>query len=120
MTVSDTQILEDYAPLISSWSIKCREIEDDLDHIHLIINFNDLSILSVFEKYFLDTGNLRYGYHWRTSENKTLYRWDNSPYFPDFSTYPFHRHIGEQEIAESFPKVSLEDVLIFIANQIAK
>jgi hypothetical protein len=50
------------------------------------------------------------------NQNQTIFRWDNTPHFPNFSSFPFHRHVGQNEIAEPFPKVSLEDVLHFIEN----
>ena len=52
--------------------------------------------------------------------NQTIYRCDNTPHFPEFDTYPYHRHVGSDEIAEPFSAVSLTDVLTFIATHIGQ
>lgn len=31
----------------------------------------------------------KYAYQWMNSANETIYRWDNTPHFPQFDTYPF-------------------------------
>ena len=61
----------------------------------------------------------KYGYQWLNKDDQTIYRWDNATHFPQFETFPYHRHIGPAEIAEPFPRVSLYEVLKFVADQIA-
>ncbi|AQG81114.1 toxin-antitoxin system TumE family protein [Spirosoma montaniterrae] len=61
----------------------------------------------------------KYTYQWMNSDNQTLCRWDNTPHFPQFNTYPFHRHVGIDETAEPFANVSLADVVAFVTQQIA-
>jgi hypothetical protein len=58
----------------------------------------------------------KYSYQWMTEANRTIYRWDNTPHFSEFDTFPCHRHVGPDEIAEPFPFVSLANV--FIINRI--
>ena len=113
------KLLEQYSPIIKSWKIERNEENSKGDVLKLSISFVDDSNLKTFEAIFFDSLNERYGYHWMSDRNETLYRWDNTPHFPVFSTFPYHRHVGELEIAESFDKVSLEDVLLFIANQLS-
>ncbi len=60
----------------------------------------------------------KYSYQWMNEVNQTIYRWDNSTHFPQFDTFPYHRHIGEAEIAEPFPMVSFREVLQFITDQL--
>lgn len=60
----------------------------------------------------------KYSYQWMTADNQIIYRWDNTPHFPDFDTFPYHRHVGFDETAEPFPAVSLADVLQFIATSL--
>lgn len=61
----------------------------------------------------------KYGYQWMNKDDQTLYRWDNVTHFPQFETYPYHRHVGAVETAEPFPMVSLHEVLLFITDQLA-
>lgn len=58
----------------------------------------------------------KYSYQWMTADDQTIYRWDNTPHFPAFATFPYHRHVGSAEAAEPFPAVSMADVLSFIAT----
>ena len=82
------------------------------------IEFTDGSILRTFESVFFDSTNERYGFHWMNTQNQTIFRWDNIPHFPKFETFPFHRHIGANEIAEPFVRVNLEDVLLIVAQSL--
>ena len=79
------------------------------------IVFNDSSRLVAYES---STGaKFKYSYQWMNLANQTIYRWDNAGHFPQFETFPYHRHAGPGEIAEPFLKVSLHEVLRFIADQ---
>lgn len=60
----------------------------------------------------------KYGYQWMDKDDQTIYRWDNVAHFPQFNTFPYHRHIGVAEAAEPFPMVSLYEVLQFITNRL--
>lgn len=80
------------------------------------IVFKDNSRLVAYESV---TGTKsKYAYQWMNPANETIYRWDNTPHFPQFATYPYHRHVGPSEIAEPFPIISLTDVFHFITEQI--
>lgn len=85
-----------------------------------------LKVVERYEIVFIDASRLltyesrkgikfRYSYQWMSADNQTIYRWDNTPPFPAFHTFPYHRHVGIYETAESFPAVSLADVLTYIA-----
>lgn len=78
--------------------------------------FKDTSRLATYES--RKGTKFKYGYQWLTASNQTIYRWDNTPHFPNFDTFPSHRHVGSNETPEPFPAVSLADVLAFIAGQL--
>lgn len=61
----------------------------------------------------------KYGYQWMDKDDQTIYRWNNATHFPQFETFPYHRHAGAAETAEPFPIVSLYETLWFIADQLA-
>lgn len=61
----------------------------------------------------------KYGYQWMNENDQTIFRWDNTAHFPQFATYPFHRHVGAAEQAEPFPMITLTQVLQFIADHLA-
>jgi hypothetical protein len=39
-----------------------------------------------------------YSYHWATSDNRLLRRWDNTPHFPHVPDFPHHIHQGEEVV----------------------
>jgi hypothetical protein len=39
--------------------------------------------------------------------------WDNAPHHPEISTFPYHKHEGEQVVSSI--RVSVEDVLAQLA-----
>lgn len=80
------------------------------------IVFTNASRLLTYESQKGD--KFKYSYQWMTAENQTIYRWDNIPHYPDFDTFPNHRHTGPDETAEPYPAVSLADVLQFIATSL--
>ena len=107
-----------FAPIVNHWFI-VNEFSGRLgSELKLVIEFINGSSLRVFECTYYDTGNFRYGYQWMNEQNQTIFRWDNTPHFPQFDTFPAHRHVGAQEMGEPFAAVSLEDVLLFIASQL--
>lgn len=76
--------------------------------------FTDASRLVAYES---RTGaKFKYSYQWMDATNQTVFRWDNTTHFPQFNTFPFHRHTGPDEIPESFPMVTFEETLQFIAD----
>ena len=36
--------------------------------------------------------HLGYRYHFQDATNTTVFRYDNTPHFPEIATYPHHRH----------------------------
>jgi len=82
--------------------------------------FFDNSVLS-FRQY-LDTSKelpkfYSYSFHYFKNE-QLIFRYDNTPHFPNLKTFPHHKHLANGNVVESFPP-SLNDVLkeieIFIA-----
>ena len=61
----------------------------------------------------------KYSYQWMDAANQTIFRWDNATHFPQFDTFPFHRHVGGNEVPEAFPMITFLETLQFIADQLA-
>jgi len=51
----------------------------------------------------------KYSYQWQENDGKIIKRWDNSPHWKSISTFPYHKHVGD----EVFPcsKVTIIDVI---------
>ncbi len=80
------------------------------------ITFIDGSRLVTYES--RKGSRFKYGYQWMNPADETIFRWDNTPHFPEFATFPHHRHVGADEVAEPHAFVSLVDVLTIIAQRI--
>ncbi len=113
-----TELIESFAQIITDWQIISHQFNRKGKVLKMSIEFIDGSILRTFEAIFFDSNNERYGFQWMNDQNQTIFRWDNIPHFPEFATFPFHRHIDENEIPEPFQQVNLEDVLLFIAQSL--
>lgn len=77
----------------------------------------DSSILYIRE--YQSLNDVQYSYHWQTRDGKLLSRWDNSPFHPEISTHPHHRHTREGKIVE-FYHTNLDDILNFIQENMGK
>lgn len=59
----------------------------------------------------------KYSYHWQTSDQKLLVRWDNAPDW-DVETFPHHKHICSEERVELSYERTLEQVLNIIEKSL--
>jgi hypothetical protein len=78
----------------------------------------DDSLLTFYEA-FVTRGvtltKMRYGYHFQDGTGRLIFRYDDAPHYPEISTYPHHRHVGDfataRETIEPSAPPSLLDVL---------
>jgi len=49
--------------------------------------------------------HLRYRYHFQDKEKNLVFRYDNTPHFPDLKSFPHHKHLKEEVIATDKPPV---------------
>lgn len=73
--------------------------------------------LHVKDYLFLD-GTRKYSYHWQNAQGNCIIRWDNAPHHQAISTFPFHKHLGEQETIAESPPMKLTAVLDNISKLI--
>lgn len=52
---------------------------------------------------------LRYAYTY-IKGNEHIFRYDNAPHYPDFHTFPHHKHIGPNETPHASEKPTLSQV----------
>lgn len=110
------ELLDEFAAIIVSHTIELETGPGAKAIERGLFVFKDSSRLATYES--RKGIKFKYGYQWLTASDQTIYRWDNTPHFPDFDTFPAHRHVGPDETPEPFPMVSLADVLSFIASQL--
>jgi hypothetical protein len=61
--------------------------------------------------------HLGYRYHFQDEQHHLVFRYDDTPHFPDLPTFPHHKHLAETVLATSKP-----DILDVIkeANELAQ
>lgn len=73
------------------------------------LRFYDGSLLDFDEVILLRDGQLvklRYAYHYQDESGEVIFRYDNSPHFPDIVTYPHHKHVGSTVEPAQVPDLS--------------
>ncbi|MGB2928764.1 MAG: DUF6516 family protein [Desulfobacterales bacterium] len=46
---------------------------------------------------------LNYRYHFQDSQNNLVFRYDNTPHFPDLESFPHHKHLSNNVISSEEP-----------------
>ena len=49
--------------------------------------------------------HLRYRYHFQDKEKNLVFRYDNTPHFPNLKSFPHHKHLKDEVIATDKPPV---------------
>ena len=86
------------------------------------VEYWDNSVLSThgFVRIYGDTAFLSdYSFHYHKA-GETVFRYDDSPHYPRFSTFPHHRHVGKEEIAYASPPPTVEEVLKEVEQTLEK
>lgn len=110
-------ILAQYKDVIEDYEIlKFRTVGSAYQFI-CKISFVDQSNLFIKDYLFMDCSR-KYSFHWQDKENELIIRWDNAPHHQGVKTFPYHKHVNdENNICESSP-VKLSDVLEYIRQKI--
>ena len=48
---------------------------------------------------------LNYRYHFQDRQNNLIFRYDNTPHFPDLENFPHHKHLRDGIMSSEEPKV---------------
>jgi len=60
-----------------------------------------------------------YRYHFQDEQNNLIFRYDNTPHFPDLSSFPHHKHLCDRVVACEQPDISqvIQDVMSFFETE---
>ena len=78
-------------------------------NLHLRIRFKSGATLEMNEAVIIaaeSVAHLGYRYHFQNSQNYIIFRYDNTPHFPNIATYPHHLHTPEGVVASKKPSMS--------------
>ncbi len=103
-------------PMIKDVAVERRIVTRNRGYIRATVTFVNDSQLRIRE--FIN-GRLRkidYAYHYQGSDGKLVFRYGNTPYHANVSTFPHHKHVSNQ----TKPKPTPEKTVIDVVNEIAK
>ena len=112
-------ILEKYSEIIIKYDIVKFEVVGTSYNLVCQIELKDQTELFVRDYLFLD-GTRTYSFHWQDTQNKCILRWGNAPHHQNVNTFPYHKHIGNEEIIQESKPMSLGTVLEFISKKLSQ
>ncbi|MDO8810825.1 MAG: DUF6516 family protein [Gallionella sp.] len=81
-------------------------------NLRIRLRFQNGALLEINEAIFVENGALKtlgYRYHLQNSNSELMFRYDNTPHFPDLPSFPHHKHLRDTVVASGKP--DLLDVL---------
>jgi hypothetical protein len=51
-------------------------------------------------------GRLGYRYHFQDKNNHLIFRYDNTPHFPNLDSFPHHKHLVHEVVSSARPSIS--------------
>ncbi len=109
--------LEQYQDIVSSYDVLQFRMVGASYQLIATVYLGNQTELHVKDYLFLD-GTRKYSYHWQDAQGNCIIRWDNAPHHQAITTFPFHKHLGEQETITESPPVKLNAVLENISQLI--
>jgi hypothetical protein len=77
-------------------------------NLRIRIRFSSGELLEINEAAILKTYlivYLGYRYHFQDKENHLIFRYDDTPHFPDLLTFPHHKHLPANVISTEKPSI---------------
>lgn len=81
-------------------------------NLRIRLRFQSSCLLEINEAIIVENGVLKslgYRYHFQRASRELVFRYDNTPHFPDLPSFPHHKHLRDAVVASSKP--DLLDVL---------
>lgn len=81
-------------------------------NLRVRLRFDNGALLEINEALVVVNGaltTLGYRYHLQRADNELVFRYDNTPHFPDLPSFPNHKHLRDSVVATDKP--DLLDVL---------
>lgn len=83
-------------------------LETDRVNLRVRIRFEKGCLLEINEAVIVESGVIRhigYRYHFQDHRNSLVFRYDNTPHFPDIRNFPHHKHLPDRVVETVKPSV---------------
>ena len=92
---------------------KVERYEEEIlsaNRVNLRIRIRFLSgyLLELNEAAIVEAGHIRhlgYRYHFQNIENNLVFRYDDTPHFPEIDSFPHHKHLKDNVVAVDKPSI---------------
>jgi len=77
-------------------------------NLRIRVRFLSGQLLEVNEAIVLEADKIKhlgYRYHFQDQENNLIFRYDNTPHFPDLKSFPHHKHLNKKVEASNKPQI---------------
>ena len=83
-------------------------LASDRVNLRIRLRFYKGYLLELNESVIFDDGfrHLRYRYHFQNKEKNLVFRYDDTPHFPNLTTFPHHKHLKGEVIATEKPPIA--------------
>jgi hypothetical protein len=75
-------------------------------NLRIRLRFDNGALLEINEALVIANGaltTLGYRYHLQRANNELVFRYDNTPHFPDLPSFPDHKHLRDEVVAAGKP-----------------
>ena len=83
-------------------------LSDDRINLRIRIRFKSGYLLEINEAVISESRkikHLNYRYHFQDQNNNLIFRYDNTPHFPNIESFPNHKHLSKKVSASHPPNV---------------
>ncbi len=96
--------------LKDAYTERYEEVILEYDRVNLRIRIRFLSgyLLELNEAIILEAEHIKhldYRYHFQDRENDLVFRYDNTPHFPNIGSFPHHKHVKANVISSVKPSI---------------
>ena len=77
-------------------------------NLRIRVRFTNGHLLELNEAVIGEEGTLRYlvyRYHFQDGQNNIVFRYDNTPHFPDLDKFPHHKHLSDKVVGTAQPSI---------------
>ena len=112
------QLLEAY-PNVYVENYNATILSSERANLKLRLRFYFQYLLSISEALVVvddQIAAIDYRYHFQDGQNNLIFRYDNTPHFPNLSSFPHHKHLVDRVIACGQPNIAMviQDAIAFI------
>ncbi len=101
------RLLEAY-PNIYAESYNATILSGERANLKLRLRFYFKYLLSISEALVVVDDQITaidYRYHFQDGQNNLIFRYDNTPHFPNLLSFPHHKHLADQVISCNQPSI---------------